>query len=98
MNCWNWNETPFQKAGIPATVCTVGSSIHFTTEPAACLTTVFPLPIVKLCPNLHGYAVHIPDQARHQRCFMQGVHPIKPDQTMAGHAFTLRYIPSRRTW
>lgn len=31
-----------------------------------------------------------------KRCFMQGVHPIKPGLTMAGHAFTLRYIPSRQ--
>lgn len=31
-----------------------------------------------------------------RQCFMQGVHPLRPDLHLAGHAFTLRYIPSRQ--
>lgn len=31
-----------------------------------------------------------------RRHFMQGVRPLQPGQRMAGHAFTLRYIPSRQ--
>ncbi len=31
-----------------------------------------------------------------RQCFMQGVRPLRPDLHLAGHAFTLRYIPSRQ--
>lgn len=39
-------------------------------------------------------SVLIKEGIRH--AFMQGVRPLRPDLRLAGHAFTLRYIPSRQ--